>query len=60
MASCFFAPTAIRTNPHKHFEYIQTPEKLTKISLLLLLRSVGFPVAYAPDVLQPGGLLYYP
>ena len=30
------------------------------ISLLLLLLSVGLPVANAPDVLQPCGLLYYP
>ena len=29
-------------------------------SLLLLLLSVGLPVANAPDVLQPCGLLYYP
>ena len=28
--------------------------------LLLLLLSVGLPVANAPDVLQPCGLLYYP
>jgi len=27
---------------------------------LLLLLSVGLPVANAPDVLQPFGLLYYP
>ena len=27
---------------------------------LLLLLSVGLPVANAPDVLQPCGLLYYP
>ena len=29
-------------------------------SCLLLLLSVGLPVANAPDVLQPCGLLYYP
>ena len=29
-------------------------------SNLLLLLSVGLPVANAPDVLQPCGLLYYP
>ena len=28
--------------------------------LLLLLLSVGLPVANAPDVLQPCGLLYHP
>jgi len=27
---------------------------------VLLLLSVGLPVAKAPDVLQPCGLLYYP
>jgi len=31
-----------------------------KAMLLLLLLSVGLPVANAPDVLQPCGLLYYP
>ena len=30
------------------------------ICRLLLLLSVGLPVANAPDVLQPCGLLYYP
>ena len=30
------------------------------LGLLLLLLSVGLPVANAPDVLQPCGLLYYP
>jgi len=29
-------------------------------SAVLLLLSVGLPVANAPDVLQPCGLLYYP
>ena len=33
--------------------------ELKRITLLLLL-SVGLPVANAPDVLQPCGLLYYP
>jgi len=28
--------------------------------MFLLLLSVGLPVANAPDVLQPCGLLYYP
>ena len=28
--------------------------------VILLLLSVGLPVANAPDVLQPFGLLYYP
>ena len=28
--------------------------------VFLLLLSVGLPVANAPDVLQPCGLLYYP
>ena len=28
--------------------------------LLLLLLSVGLPVANVPDVLQPCGLFYYP
>jgi hypothetical protein len=30
------------------------------LAVLLLLLSVGLPVANAPDVLQPCGLLYYP
>jgi len=33
---------------------------LLRDSFLLLLLSVGLPVANAPDVLQPCGLLYYP
>ena len=33
---------------------------VTYCHLLLLLLSVGLPVANAPDVLQPCGLLYYP
>ena len=32
---------------------------LCDVLLLLLLLSVGLPVANAPDVLQPCGLLYY-
>ena len=36
-----------------------TTEQLFDYFLLLLL-SVGLPVANAPDVLQPYGLLYYP
>ena len=30
------------------------------IVVVVLLLSVGLPVANAPDVLQPCGLLYYP
>ena len=30
------------------------------LTSLFLLLSVGLPVANAPDVLQPCGLLYYP
>ena len=33
---------------------------LSLAKVLLLLLSVGLPVANAPDVLQPCGLLYYP
>ena len=37
------------------------PRRPTKYAgMLLLLLSVGLPVANAPDVLQPCGLLYYP
>ena len=31
-----------------------------RLQFLLLLLSVGLPVANAPDVLQPCGLLYHP
>ena len=31
-----------------------------KVQVILLLLSVGLPVANALDVLQPCGLLYYP
>ena len=33
---------------------------LSTVLILLLLLSVGLPVANAPDVLQPCGLLYHP
>ena len=36
------------------------PTNIRHYLLLLLLLSVGLPVANAPDVLQPCGLLYYP
>ena len=32
----------------------------SRIIQMVLLLSVGLPVANAPDVLQPCGLLYYP
>ena len=38
----------------------QTDRRDEDNSLLLHLLSVGLPVANAPDVLQPCGLLYYP
>ena len=38
----------------------QTDRRDEDNSLLLRLLSVGLPVANAPDVLQPCGLLYYP
>ena len=42
-------------------DFVTTPQDGGKVvSLLLLLLSVGLPVAIAPDVLQPCGLLYYP
>ena len=43
---------------------IKTNEELDKLikhkNIVLLLLSVGLPVANAPDVLQPCGLLYFP
>ena len=39
---------------------LKVKSHLAFASILLLLLSVGLPVANAPDVLQPCGLLYYP
>ena len=42
---------------------LENAEKVVLVVVLctvLLLLSVGLPVANAPDVLQPCGLLYYP
>ena len=46
----------------EQFLTIFYPNTITSTLFLahLLLLSVGLPVANAPDVLQPCGLLYYP
>jgi hypothetical protein len=45
--------------PRETVRHFQPPVHQLYESLLLLL-SIGLPVANAPDVLQPCGLLYYP
>jgi len=55
------------TNSDCQFKWVEnqqdckegTPKCITEYKILLLL-SVGFPLANAPDVLQPCCLLYYP
>jgi hypothetical protein len=59
----YFFDTIIRNNTDRGLQHVLTTlckPKTGLLFLLLLLLSIGLPVANAPDVLQPCGLLYYP
>ena len=58
--TAFPKPRSASISPSSGHIYWHPKGTVCLILLLLLLLSVGLPVANAPDVLQPCGLLYYP